>query len=181
MSETSDRELVGRFLRGRSEDAFRALYREHAPYLHCLALRLTGGRREEAEEAVQEAWIRAVERLERFEGRARLRTWLAGFVVNCCRELRRRRPAAAPEAARRDEPSPAPVPVTRLDLERLLAALPAGQREVLVLFDVEGYTHREIADALGIAPGTSKSRLFEARRALRRRLEPGAMEAGGTG
>lgn len=172
-----DRTLVERYLRERSEGAFRSLYRAHTPYLHCLALRLAGGRADEAEEAVQEAWIRAVQRLEGFAGRSRLRTWLAGFVVNCCRELRRRRPAT--DSSPRPEPVQAPVDGARLDVERLLAALPDGQREVLVLFELEGYTHDEIATALAIAPGTSKSRLFEARRTLRRRLDPTAEEAGG--
>lgn len=165
-----DRALVQRYLDTRAEEAFRELYRAHSPYLFGLALRICGGRRDTAEEAVQEAWIRAAERLADFSWSSALRTWLGGFVVNCCREQIRRR--------RRDttlalvEPrTPTPPPDRRVDLEQLLAHLPEGQRTVLVLFAVEGYTHDEIAGLLGIAPGTSKSRLHEARRGLRRLRE----------
>ena len=189
--DPTDARLVAQFLTERSEAAFRLLYRAHTPYLFCLALRLLAGRRDEAEDAVQEAWIRATERLAGFAGRSALRTWLAGIVVNCCRELRRR------AAARRETPerasaaletgSAAPgTPIAaaaadlggaadaalaeRLDLERLVAALPDGQREVLVLFDLKGWSHDEIGRRLGIPAGTSKSRLFQARRALRQGL-----------
>jgi len=60
----------------------------------------------------------------------------------------------------------------RLDLERAIEGLADGFRQVFVLHDVQGYTHEEIADLLGIEPGTSKSQLSRARRALRRVLEP---------
>jgi RNA polymerase sigma-70 factor, ECF subfamily len=182
-----DEELVKSYLENRSESAFRALYRAHTPYLFCLALRMCRGDRQEAEEAVQEGWIRAAQRLAGFRGDSTLRTWLAGIVINCSRERRRhwRHRLADPEPEPRSGPAleprnstPAPSPGVRVDLGRLVAALPDGQREVLVLFDVEGYTHQEIAASLGIAPGTSKSRLFEARRALRRSLNEGT-ELGG--
>ena len=163
----NDRELVERFLTTRADDAFRALYRLHSPYLFCLAMRVSGGRRGEAEEALQEAWIRAARKLPEFRWRSALRTWLGGFVVNCCREQRRRRPE--PVEPDPDEPvAVEPSPDGRLDLDRLLAALPDRQRTVLVLHAIEGYTHEEIGGLLGIAPGTSKSRLFEARRALQK-------------
>ena len=174
----SDRELVDGYLEGRTEEAFRRLYRRHCPYLFCLALRLTGGRQEMAEEAVQEAWTRAARRLERFGWRSSLRTWLAGFVINCWRELRQeRKPRPADPTAFRTATEPR-VSLDSLDLERWLMALPDGQRQVVVLFAVEGYTHDEIAELLEIAPGTSKSRLFEARRSLRRRREAGSRGGG---
>lgn len=163
----SDRELVQRFLETRAEGAFRDLYRMHSPYLFCLAMRVSGGRREQAEEALQEAWIRAARKLPDFRWRSTLRTWLGGFVVNCCREqLRRAVELAEPDAA--ETLAVMPAPDGRLDLDRLLAALPSHQRTVLVLHAIEGYTHEEIGGLLGIAPGTSKSRLFEARRALQK-------------
>jgi RNA polymerase sigma-70 factor (ECF subfamily) len=62
------------------------------------------------------------------------------------------------------------VTLERLDLERCVSSLPEGQREVLLLFDIQGYSHNEIAKMLEIAPGTSKNRLFEARSAMRREL-----------
>jgi RNA polymerase sigma-70 factor (ECF subfamily) len=190
LSSASDEELVERYLGERSEGAFRALYRAHTPYLFCLALRLCGGDRQEAEEAVQEGWVRAAQRLGAFRHRSSLRTWLAGIVINCSREQRRwRRRVVDPDTERWREGAPArvprssapgPSPGVRVDLERLVSALPEGQREVLVLFDVEGYTHQEIAASLGIAPGTSKSRLFEARRSLRRSLHEGTDVGGPT-
>jgi RNA polymerase sigma-70 factor (ECF subfamily) len=161
-----DEELVSRYLEARAEDAFRALYRQHSPYLYGLALRLCVGRRDDAEEALQEAWIRAARRLADFRWTSTLRTWLGGFVVNCCRErFRRRRGETAANAAPLAIARPADD--GRLDIERLLARLPEGQRTVLVLHAIEGYTHEEIGGLLGIPAGTSKSRLSEARRALR--------------
>jgi RNA polymerase sigma-70 factor (ECF subfamily) len=166
-----DEALVREYLATRSEEPFRQLYRSHSPYLFGLALRVCGGRRGEAEEALQEAWIRAAAKLDGFRWDSALRTWLAGIVVNCCRELRRRRPPPGPPLALVDERSadldlPGAVD-GRLDLGRLLDALPESQRIVIVLFAIEGYTHEEIGGLLGIPPGTSKSRLFEARRTLR--------------
>ena len=177
-----DAELVRRYLARHSEEAFRALYREHSPYLFCLALRLLGGRRDEAEDALQEAWLRAAGRMASFRGSSRLRTWLAGFVINCCREIGRRQPPASDlDAMELAAPAASAPPEAGLDLERLVAALPEGQRSVLVLFHLEGYSHEEIAAMLDIAPGTSKSRLFEARRNLRRWLAGGAGGAGNQG
>lgn len=159
---------VADFLRRRDEASFLALYRAHTPYLYRLALRLLGGRRAEAEDALQETWLRAIARLADFRGDASLRTWLAGFTINCCRERwRRREHADQPVEAGETQPLG-----DRVDLERAIAALPDGHREVFVLHDLEGYTHEEIAERLGIVPGTSKSQLSRARAALRARMGP---------
>lgn len=178
MADSSDLDLVTRFLESRSEEAFRDLYAAHSGYLYCLALRLTGGRASDSEEIVQEAWIRTIRRIERFQWKSALRTWMAGIVINCWRELNKRqqriRRKLNGSSELLEEPRTRPHGVDeRLDLERCLAALPAGLREVLILFDVQGFTHNEIAEWLDIAPGTSKSRLFEARKEMRRQL--GAM------
>jgi RNA polymerase sigma-70 factor (ECF subfamily) len=172
--------LVARFLAGRDEAAFRELYRAATPRLWAFALRLAAGDAARAEELVQEAWTRAVERLDRWRGDAALASWLGGIVLNCWRESRRELRWLADEAAaidvldRRAERVP---PLEgALDLEAALAALPDGSRAVLLLHDLEGLTHDEIGDRLGIAAGTSKSRLFAARRAVARRL---AAPAGG--
>jgi RNA polymerase sigma-70 factor (ECF subfamily) len=171
-----DRGPLQAFLKRRDEASFLALYRRHTPYLYRLALRLLGGRRAEAEDAVQDTWLRATGRLAEFRGEASLRTWLAGFTINCCRE-RRRTPERAPAASAPDaDPAPRPPVEHRLDLERAIAALPDGYREVLVLHDLEGYTHEEIAERLGIASGTSKSQLSRARADLRARVQ--ALEKG---
>lgn len=167
----SDSELVARFLAGREEEAFRALYRAHTPYLWSFALRLGAGRRHNADELVQECWTRAVERLDRFRGSSTLRSWLGGILLNCWREGRRELRWLDDSDAPLDGPSLAPaVGPERLDLEAALARLPDGNRAVILLHDLEGLTHGEIAERLGIAAGTSKSRLHAARRALARHL-----------
>jgi RNA polymerase sigma-70 factor (ECF subfamily) len=165
-----DARLVGAFLASRDEEAFRVLFRRHTPALYRLALRLLGGDSPAAEEAVQEAWIRAASRLAGFRFGSALRTWLCGFVVNCCREARRRGSGEEALSAEDAPPAARVDPGTGLDLERAVLSLADGYRQVLVLHDVMGFTHREIAEHLGIEEGTSKSQLFLARRAMRRRL-----------
>ena len=164
---TDDRERVERFLRTRSDEAFRELYRSHAPVMYRLIVRLIGGADRDAEDALQDAWIRAAERLDRFRWESSLRTWLCGIAANCCRErIRRLEPidADAPEHVSRSEPDRG---WQTLDLERAIARLPAGARAVLVLHDLQGYTHEEIAHLLDIEPSSSRSQLFRARRTLR--------------
>jgi RNA polymerase sigma-70 factor (ECF subfamily) len=164
-----ERAAIRAFLARRDEESFLVLYRRHTPYLFRLALRLLGGRRSQAEDAVQETWLRAATRLADFRGEAALRTWLAGFAINCCRETLRKE-AATVEAGTAPPPAAAAPGGRPIDLERAIAALPRGYREVLVLHDLEGYSHEEIAARLAIAPGTSKSQLSRARRALRGRI-----------
>jgi RNA polymerase sigma factor (sigma-70 family) len=151
------------------ERAFGRLYDAHTPYLFSFALRLTGGDEAEAEEVVHDAWVRAVERMDRFDQRSSLRTWLAGIVVNCVRERRREQVTAVglELVAVAEEDQALAFGADRMDLERAIAALPAGYRHVLVLHDVEGWTHQDIATALGLSVGTSKSQLFRARAAIR--------------
>ena len=161
------------FLSRSDEASFRSLYRAHTPALYRLALRMLDGSEADAEEAVQAAWIRAVEGLRSFRWESSLRTWLTGIILNCCREARRRgfreREAVGAFPPPPREPPPPPGDA-RVDLGRAVAGLPDGYREVLVLHDVEGLTHEEIAAALGIEIGTSKSQLHRARQALRARL-----------
>jgi RNA polymerase sigma-70 factor (ECF subfamily) len=165
----ADTALVAAVLSRGDEARFRVLYRRHTPALFRLALRLSGGASADAEDAVQETWIRAGRRLASFRGDSAFRTWLSGILVNRCRETRRER-ARETDAAVDDEPCTAPPAAERIDLERALAALAPGYREVLVLHDVEGYTHEEIAGLLGVDAGTSKSQLSRARRAMRAAL-----------
>lgn len=179
MSDEDDAALVQAIVRRGSPRAFGVLYERHTPSMYGLALRLAAGERSAAEDVVHDAWIRAVERLDRFEGRSALRSWLCGFVVLGWKELWRRRgrdpttrPHSSPVAgglasadARLDSTP------ERVDLERALRRLADGYREVLVLHDVQGFTHREIAGMLDIDVGTSKSQLSRARRALRRSLD----------
>ena len=168
----NDRELLDAFVRSRSEASFLTLYDRHAPAMYALAFRMMGGRAADAADALQEAWTRVLPRLAEFRGDSQLRTWLCGFVVNCCRE-RFRAPLFDTVDERDSSLSSAGSDVRilgRIDTERALASLSAGYRAVLILHDIEGYTHREIAAALGIDEGTSKSQLSRGRDALRRRL-----------
>lgn len=166
---TDDLALVERFLRARGEDAFLALYRAHTPALYGLALRLTGGDQAEAEDLVQESWLRAVRALPSFHARSALRSWLCGLLVNVRRERIRAdwRMVDAPDIAPAADIGS---PDDAIDLERAIRALPEGARDVYVLHDVYGYTHREIAEMLGIVEGTSKSQLNRARTLLRSSL-----------
>ena len=174
MSIPDDRPGVEAFLAGRSEAAFRGLYRRHTPALWRVAVRLLGPRRREAEDVIQEAWLRAAARLGRFEWRSTLRTWLTGIVVHCCLEALRRGTAGGegdePHEPAGDGGRQESLATGRLDLERALAGLPGRSRAVLVLHDVEGHTHEEIASMLGIDEGTSKSQLSRARMRLRAQL-----------
>jgi RNA polymerase sigma-70 factor (ECF subfamily) len=163
-----DQVLVERFMRTRDEATFRQLYRHHTPALYLLALRLVGGLEDSAQDAVQDMWVRACKTLHKFEWRSSLRTWLSGILINRVREMHRERGRRNEEELPDDFSQPDAVgPVERLGLEQAIARLPTGYRHVLVLHDVEGYTHEEIGAQLEISVGTSKSQLFHARKALR--------------
>ena len=150
------------------EDAFRALYRAHTPALYALALRLTGSDQSEAEDLVQETWVRATRKMSAFRGESALRTWLCGVLVNVRRE--RVRSAWRMVGTLDVEPATPARDDTAFDLERAIAALPDGARDIFVLHDVYGYAHREIAELLGVVEGTSKSQLARARMLLRATL-----------
>lgn len=176
----NDELLVARFLARRDERAFDALYSRYTPRMYGLALRLAGGDEPDAHEIVQEAWMRAVLRLDTFGGRSKLSSWLCGICANVWREqLRRRRPEVAfdaPDVTARVDSARAcrgSVPAHEpLDVRRALEGLAPGYRAVLVLHGIYGYTHAEVATMLGISEGTSKSQLLRGRRALRQLLEP---------
>jgi RNA polymerase sigma-70 factor (ECF subfamily) len=170
---TRDRDLADALLLRRDESAFRELYRRHTPRLFRVVLRVVGGSEHDAEDVVQESWIRATERLAEFRWEAAFATWLTGIALNVARGMLRRRGRWEGDPDEAPEPWSPPAPLgERIDLERALELLPAGYRAVLVLHDVEGYTHDEIAAMLGVVPGTSKSQLSCARRAMRRLLDP---------
>jgi len=168
----TDQALAEALLQRGDERAFRDLYARHTPRLFQVVLRVVGGAEHDAEDVVQETWIRATEKLGGFRWEAAFSTWLTGIALNVARGLLRKR---GRWVEMDDAPEPWRPPANdgdRIDLERAIALLPAGYRTVLVLHDVEGYRHEEIGEMLGIAPGTSKSQLFNARRSLRQALEP---------
>jgi RNA polymerase sigma-70 factor (ECF subfamily) len=166
-----DRKLVAAYLKHQDEGSFRELYRTHTRRLYGLVFRLAGGdrAREISEDIVQETWIRALRMLPAFRWESALSTWLAGIAIRCWRESAR----AVGRGCSGEVLEIAPVSSAdgAIDLHRAVAQLPAGFREVLLLHDVEGYTHQEVAELLGIEEGTSKSQLSRARRAVRERLQ----------
>ena len=160
--------------------AFEALYRAHAPRLFGLACRLVG--RNEAEDLLQEVFLTAHRKLGLYRGDSSLGTWLFRLATNQCLDYlrsKRARLAAMTDDLTADPPAGGGRAgavigvVDRLDLERALADLPPGCRTVFVLHDIEGCEHREIAELLGIADGTSKSQLHKARMRLRAALAAG--------
>ena len=165
-SGTDDRQAVESFLRDRSEACFDALYARHTGIMLGVATRLLQRTARDAEDAVQEAWIRAVAALPRFAWRSSLRTWLCGFVVNCCREIARDRITQV----ERDDVVNARSG-SAIDVERAIGAIPPAAREVFVLHEIYGYTHEEIGEIAGIEAGTSKSQLHQARRIFREYFE----------
>jgi RNA polymerase sigma-70 factor, ECF subfamily len=159
--------------------AFEALYREHVGRVHALCVRMIGDPRE-AESLTQEAFVRAWERLGQFRGESSFATWLHHVTVNVVVSNRRatvrrlRRVESTDDLARLDPPSPVTrMPEAAMDLERAIASLPDGARMVFVLYEVEGYSHAEIARELGIAENTSKAQLHRARSLLREVLHGG--------
>src|SRR3990172_3145157 len=142
--------------------AIRTLYDRYAPRVFAVVRRIAGDD-ETAQDYAQEAWIRAVRALPTFRGDARFSTWLHRIAVNSALQALRR----SETRRRREAPFPAEVPVgprggdTLLQrrLEQALDVLPDGMRQVLILHDVEGYTHEEIGDGPGVAPGTAEAHL----------------------
>ncbi len=171
-SHLDDKTLVNDFLNTREEQRFRKLYQRHSPGLYQSILRLVRGDETEAGELLQATWVRALESLESFRGESSLRSWLVGVAYNCFRESLRKESRTVSVDALEIDNLPAAVSggfdlAGSIDLERALFRLPGGYREVFLLHDLEGYTHKEIGAHLNIEEGTSKSQLSRARHALR--------------
>lgn len=156
--------------------AFEKLYRKHAGRVYGLCVRLVDGDRAKSDQYAQDAFVRAWEKLDTFRGEAQFSTWLHRLTVNVVlgeHRLLKRWVTFEDEAAAVDESAhehPQQQVGNRLDLERALARLPKGARTVLMLHDVEGYQHDEIAELTGIAVGTSKAQLHRARKLMREYL-----------
>jgi RNA polymerase sigma-70 factor (ECF subfamily) len=169
-------DLIHRAQQG-DQAAFEQLYREHVGRVYALCLRLTADVTE-AEQLTQDAFVRAWERLASFRGESAFSSWLHRLTVNVVflsrragRRRSRRVLVTGDPAALERAPAETAEPGVGVDLERALATLPAGAREVFVLHDVQGYRHEDIAEMTGIAVGTSKAQLFRARRLLREVLD----------
>jgi RNA polymerase sigma-70 factor (ECF subfamily) len=178
--EPSEADLIAGARAG-DMNAFERLYRAHVARVHGLCLRMTR-HQQTAEDLTQETFVNAWRSLSTFEGRSGFGTWLHRIAVNAVL-ARSRSPQGRGEVSITDvdgEDREYPAhdgmdTATPLDLERAIETLPAGARDVMVLYGVYGYSHEEAADMLGVAVGTCKAQLHRARRLLRERM---GMEAG---
>jgi RNA polymerase sigma-70 factor (ECF subfamily) len=172
-----ERALVAAASRGEVA-AFEALYRRHVGRIHGVISRLVGGHGSRAEDLTQDAFVRAWQALPTFRFESAFTTWLHRLAVNTAlMDLRSRRSRPQDDG---DEDafdslgvldSAGHSTALSMDLERAVASLPPRARAVLVLYDVEGWQHEEIAAELGMAVGSSKAQLHRARHLLRTRLE----------
>ena len=131
---------------------------------------------EDADEVIQDVFVRAWQKLATYRGEAAFGTWLHRLAVNVIlgrrQLLGQRRDRFLPDdAALATVSASRGTPELSLDFETAIARLPEGARQIFVMHDVEGYRHEEIATQLGLAVGTSKSQLHRARMALRRHLD----------
>ena len=166
----ADTDLVRRAADG-DVRAFEALYRRHARRVHGVIWRLVGGVDARAEELTQDAFVKAWQALAGFRQDAAFGTWMHRLAVNTAlMDLRSRAGAEALEtddAALEFHTAPGTKRDLGMDLEKVVAKLPPRARAVLVLHDVEGWKHEEIAAELGMAVGSSKAQLHRARGLLR--------------
>jgi RNA polymerase sigma-70 factor (ECF subfamily) len=173
---TTDQITVRHAIAG-DERALRQLWMQYAPHVDAVVLRLCGDR-DLAADVAQEIWIQIFRALPGYRGDSQFSTWIHRITVNrTLNALRKVRRIARVELDMEDEGML--VADTNDEAERTLLAesidqavqcLAPGARTVFTLHDVEGYTHEEIAQELGITPGGSKSQLAKARAKLRRLL-----------
>ena len=174
--DRTDAALLAAHVEGDST-AFGELVRRHRDRLWAVALRTTGDR-EDAADAVQDALLSAFRRAESFRGDAQVSTWLHRIVVNACLDRMRHQKSRHTEALPEEEDrvgvladkaaydDPAEASERRTDVMNALAQLTEEQRVALVLVDMEGYSVEEVAEIVGCAAGTVKSRCARGRTKL---------------
>jgi RNA polymerase sigma-70 factor (ECF subfamily) len=170
----TDAELIDRVLAG-DPGAERVLYDAHVDRVFRLVYRMAGDA-DRAQDWVQETFIRAFQKLGEFRRESTLSTWLCSIAIsvslNGLRKVKRSRDRetslddAAPVGFTPREADPD----LKTRMAQAIDALPEGYRTVFVMHDVEGFTHEEIGQALGVQAGTSKAQLFRARAKLRTAL-----------
>ena len=170
----NDRELIGHVLAG-DPVAERALYDAHVDRVFRLVYRMAGDM-DRAQDWVQETFIKVFDRLAEFRGESALSTWICSIAIsnalNGLRKVRRsrEREVALDLACGVGRSSSEADPDLKARMSQAIQDLPEGYRAVFVMHDVEGFTHEEIGEALGVATGTSKAQLFRARAKLREAL-----------
>jgi RNA polymerase sigma-70 factor (ECF subfamily) len=158
--------------------AFEQLYRSHCGRIFALCWRMCGGDKGLAEDMVQEAFVRAWNKLDLFRGDSKFGTWLHRLTVNVVLSDRRirvkrlqREREMVDEVERTLVGDRDVFAGLRKDLEAAIAGLPERARTVLILYDIEGYQHNEIAEMTGMAVGSSKAQLHRARKLVREVLK----------
>jgi RNA polymerase sigma-70 factor, ECF subfamily len=159
--------------------AYERLYRLQGTRMKNLARNLLGST-SDAEDAVQDTFLKIQRGIGTFRGQSAFVTWAFRILVNTCHDLRRSRTRRKEQT--QDDPNsgaavpepraPGAHPTLRMALERALAMLTLHQREVFLLYEVEGFRHAEIAALLEISETASKNSLFQAKKNLRGMLDP---------
>jgi RNA polymerase sigma-70 factor (ECF subfamily) len=163
----TDAELIEQCKRGNLH-AYERLYELHSARMKSLAFHLVGNR-QDAEDTVQETFLKVYRGVRGFAGGSSLSTWIYRILINCCYDNLRKQKRLAESPVARDFPSDSKLPL-KLALERALEKLNERRRLVFLLFEVEGLRHSEIAAILEVPEGTCRSWLFEAKRELKRLL-----------
>jgi len=167
----NEKDTIQRAIHG-DEAAMRSLWSRHAPHIDAVVRRLVGNDLDLASDIAQEVWIQIFRALAQYRGDSKFGTWAHRIAVNrTLNALRKTRRLEKIETdVDEDTAIVEPDPERRLvmqSIENAATKLPPGARAVFMLHDVEGYTHEEIAERLGITSGGSKSQLFKARAKLR--------------
>lgn len=154
------------------EAAMRSLWSRHAPHIDAVVRRLVGNDLDLAADIAQEVWIQIFRALPQYRGDSQFGTWAHRIAVNrTLNALRKTRRLAKIETDVEEDSAIVDIDPDRAmmlaTIENAAAKLSPGARTVFMLHDVEGYTHEEIAERLGITSGGSKSQLFKARAKLR--------------
>lgn len=162
---------------------YERLYALHGKRMKSIARNLLGST-SDAEDAVQETFLKVQRRIVTFRGQSSFVTWTFRILINTCYDVRRSRMRKKEVANEGTEDAPMPEqrapgshPSLKLALERAVAKLTDHQRQVFLLYEVEGFRHAEIAAMLETTETASKNTLFQAKRSLRMMLEPPRSQA----
>lgn len=169
MQKGIENEIVQRCKSG-DLNAFEELFNRYGTKLFSLCLRMSGNR-EDAEDLMQEIFVILFKKIHAFRGDARFTTWMYRIAVNTCiSHLRKKKGIMVSADVELEKPKFAQNPAAVLQrtlLKKAIADLPPGYRSAVIMHDIQGFNHREIASILGISVGASKSQLFKARKKLR--------------
>jgi len=147
-------------------EEFEEVYTKYKVKVYSVCYRMMGTK-EDASDITQDVFVKVYKKLNTFKGNSSLSTWIHRITVNLCLDrLRKKKLIPLYE----NISAPSPNPWLKSSIERAIQSLPPGYRAVFILHDVEGLTHYEIAETLGIADGSSKSQLHKARKLLRDKL-----------